>query len=90
MTADAFTFHGAGTDTTAHTLTTATWHLINNKECLQKLRKEVNEAITDPENEQLVSSNVLENLPYLVSMHLPNVEKMLLTTSYRGPSLRRP
>ncbi|ETI24063.1 hypothetical protein G647_03432 [Cladophialophora carrionii CBS 160.54] len=65
MTADAFTFHGAGTDTTAHTLTTATWHLINNKGCLQKLRQELTEAIQEPESEQLVSTNVLETLPYL-------------------------
>ncbi|EXJ61096.1 hypothetical protein A1O7_05249 [Cladophialophora yegresii CBS 114405] len=65
MTADAFTFHGAGTDTTAHTLTTATWHLINNEECLQKLRAELHEAVKEPESEQLVSTNVLETLPYL-------------------------
>jgi cytochrome P450 len=67
LTADAFTFHGAGTDTTAHALTTATWHLLNNKECLTKLRKELAEAIPNPDSEQLVSSSVLENLPYLVS-----------------------
>ncbi|KAJ9601988.1 hypothetical protein H2200_013547 [Cladophialophora chaetospira] len=65
MTADAFTFHGAGTDTTAHTLTTTTWHLANNKECFKKLRKEVSEVITEPDSEQLVSTNLLENLPYL-------------------------
>ncbi|KIX99180.1 uncharacterized protein Z520_04756 [Fonsecaea multimorphosa CBS 102226] len=65
LTADAFTFHGAGTDTTAHTLTTATWGLINNKECLEKLRVELKAAIPTPNSEQLVSSSVLENLPYL-------------------------
>src|ERR1700742_1880282 len=68
MTADAFTFHGAGTDTTAHTLMTTTWHLINNKECFNKLREEVREVIPEPDSEQLVSVNVLENLPYLVSL----------------------
>ncbi|EXJ65821.1 uncharacterized protein A1O5_11062 [Cladophialophora psammophila CBS 110553] len=67
LTADAFTFHGAGTDTTAHALTTATWGLINNKESLEKLREELKGAIPAPHSEQLVSSSMLENLPYLVS-----------------------
>ncbi|OAP57865.1 hypothetical protein AYL99_08603 [Fonsecaea erecta] len=65
LTADAFTFHGAGTDTTAHALTTATWGLINNNESRKKLRAELKAAIPNPNSEHLVSSIVLENLPYL-------------------------
>ena len=67
LTADAFTFHGAGTDTTAHSLTMGTWHLINNEDALRKLRNELHDAIPDPDSEKLVSSSVLERLPYLVS-----------------------
>jgi cytochrome P450 len=67
LTADAFTFHGAGTDTTAHTLTMGTWYLINDESCLAKLREELSKAISEPNSEMLVSLAVLENLPYLVS-----------------------
>jgi hypothetical protein len=67
LTADAFTFHGAGTDTTAHTLTMGTWHLLNDETSLGKLRHELREAIVDPNSEKLVSSSILEHLPYLVS-----------------------
>lgn len=67
LTADAFTFHGAGTDTTAHTLTMGTWHLINNEDALHKLRNELRDAIAEPHSKELVSSSVLERLPYLVS-----------------------
>ena len=67
LTADAFTFHGAGTDTTAHALTMGTWHLINNEAALEKLRNELRNAIAHPDSKELVSSSVLERLPYLVS-----------------------
>ncbi len=67
ITADAFTFHGAGTDTTANTLTVGTWHLINEKDCLKKLQDELRGAIPEPESDPLVSWSTLENLPYLVS-----------------------
>jgi cytochrome P450 len=67
LTADAFTFHGAGTDTTAHTLTMGTWHLINNEDALHRLRNELHDAIADPDSKELISSSVLERLPYLVS-----------------------
>jgi hypothetical protein len=74
LTADAFTFHGAGTDTTAQTLTVATWHLVNNKECHERLRKELRDAIPESESDKLVSTNVLENLPYLVSHGPPVIQ----------------
>ena len=67
LTADAFSFFGAGTDSTANILTVATWGLINDKEARAKLQTELRSAITDPNSEKLVSWMVLENLPYLVS-----------------------
>lgn len=84
MTADAFTFHGAGTDTTAHTLTTATWQLINNPQCAERLRKELQEAIPKAQSDKLVSSNVLENLPYLVRNEHPRdaIAGILTLTCY--------
>ena len=66
MTADAFTFHGAGTDTTAHTLTMGTWYLLNDPVTLGNLRKELCTAIADLNSEKLISSSIIENLPYLV------------------------
>ncbi|OAP62024.1 hypothetical protein AYL99_04227 [Fonsecaea erecta] len=65
LTADAFVFHGAGTDTTAHTLTLGSWHIMNNKEIVSKLRKELERVIPDPDSTQMVSTTVLEELPYL-------------------------
>jgi cytochrome P450 len=81
ITADAFTFHGAGTDTTAHTLTTATWHLMKNPAYSQRLRKELEAAIPDPQSEQMISVNVLENLPYLVRQTPGIVEPVLIKSS---------
>lgn len=56
---------GAGADTTAHALTTTTFHLLDNPEKLAKLQKELREAIPDPS--QPAKLSVVENLPYLVS-----------------------
>jgi hypothetical protein len=67
LTSDAATFHGAGTDTTATALMMGTWHLINNKKCLIKLRNEVKRAAVESKEVKLLSSTTLENLPYLVS-----------------------
>lgn len=71
LVADAFTFHAAGTDTTANTLTVGTWHLINDKEASAKLREELRGAIPTPNSDRLVSTAVLENLPYLVGIPWP-------------------
>lgn len=55
-----------GTDTTAHTLTTGTWYLLNNIEMLETLRKELVEVIPDMDSAVVVSWVTLEKLPYLV------------------------
>lgn len=56
---------GAGADTTAHALTTTTFHLLDNPDKLEKLRKELREAMPHPS--QPAQLSVVENLPYLVS-----------------------
>ena len=58
-----------GTDTTAHTLTTGTWYLINNPDMLKLLRKELVEVLPDVDSGVTVDWATLEKLPYLVSFH---------------------
>ncbi|KAL6251945.1 hypothetical protein RBB50_002155 [Rhinocladiella similis] len=65
LSADAFLFYGAGTDTTAYTLTAGTWGLIHHKDALAKLRKELHDVLPDSSGGKLVSPSALENLPYL-------------------------
>jgi hypothetical protein len=68
MICDAFAFHNAGTDTTAHTLTIGIWHLFKDKERLKRLRDEVTLLIPITKmDERLTSLSALEQLPYLVS-----------------------
>lgn len=68
LSADAFLFYGAGTDTTAYSLTCGTWGLIHNKDALTKLREELHNALGAPDpGGKLVSPSTLENLTYLVS-----------------------
>lgn len=57
---------GAGTDTTANTLAWTTYHLLANTAILARLRKELLEAIPDPENMPPLSQ--LEALPYLTAV----------------------
>ncbi|KUL83802.1 hypothetical protein ZTR_06649 [Talaromyces verruculosus] len=56
---------GAGVETVAWALTTTVFHLLNNPSSLKKLRKELDEAITDPS--KIPNSLVLEKLPYLTA-----------------------
>ncbi|KIW37891.1 uncharacterized protein PV06_09873 [Exophiala oligosperma] len=66
LSADAFLFYGAGTDTTAYSLTCGTWGLIHNKDALTKLREELHNALGAPDpGGKLVSPSTLENLTYL-------------------------
>lgn len=58
----------AGIDTTARTLAVAMFHLLNNKQHLQKLRDQLN---TRPRSaDQSWSTAELEALPYMVSIYL--------------------
>lgn len=55
---------GAGTETTAATLTHLTFHLLSNKKVLEKLRLELRRVLPTPTS--IVSWTKLEQLPYLV------------------------
>jgi cytochrome P450 len=55
-----------GTDTTAHTLTTGTWYLLNNTDMLKALQREVADAIPDLHSAAILDWATLEKLPYLV------------------------
>lgn len=60
---EARTLIGAGTVTTAHTLTVASFHLLDNPEVLQKLLTELKSAFPDPSMPPSLPE--LERLPYL-------------------------
>ncbi|KAI0178737.1 cytochrome P450 [Hypoxylon sp. FL1284] len=61
--AEAATLLGAGTETTAWTLTVTTYHLLSKPEFLAKLREELSQVVEDPRH--LPTWTVLEGLPYL-------------------------
>jgi cytochrome P450 len=61
---DAFVFLAAGSDTTAYTLSVATFHILQNKEVLARLRAELKEASRDTRG--MFIGRDLANLPYLV------------------------
>ena len=63
LTGDALLLLLAGTDSTAHTLVTATYGLLTNPEMLRKLKIELKNAI--PDRDSLVEWAALEKLPYL-------------------------
>lgn len=66
------TIVAAGTETTAHTMTVCTFHVLNDKEVLQNLRAELEE--TFPEQREM-DLQTLEQLPYLVSfLSCPSIE----------------
>jgi cytochrome P450 len=55
---------GAGSDTTAYTLTVLHFHLLDNPQILRTLRKELEGAL--PDKMRPAELNVVERLPYLV------------------------
>lgn len=57
---------GAGTDTTAYTLATITYHLLANPETLKKLKKELADVMPDPDSVPV--SEKIEALPYLTAV----------------------
>lgn len=71
--ADALVIYTAGTDTTANTLVTGTWGLLNNKPQMLKLRKELQEAL--PYHEDL---SIME----LGWGELEKLETLVLTTAF--------
>ena len=60
---------GAGSETTAQTLTRILFYLKQNPQALAKLRKELDDAI--PDRDSIPRWHELQKLPYLVSPHLP-------------------
>jgi cytochrome P450 len=62
LTDEALTIIGAGTVTTAHTLTVIMWNLLSDQTALLTLRKELDLAIT---KKTRLSWDDLSNLPYL-------------------------
>lgn len=65
MAQEAQVIIGAGADTTAHALSTITFHLLNSPEKLKKLTKELAEAFVDLDTSLKLTA--VEKLPYLVS-----------------------
>lgn len=63
---EARTLIGGGTDTTANTLASLTYHVLENPPILKKLKAELAEAIPDPET--MPQSAQLEALPYLTAV----------------------
>lgn len=62
---DGFIIIVAGSDTISKILTSATFHILDNKSALLRLQQELREAIPDPKVD--VDSRYLEKLPWLVS-----------------------
>ncbi len=88
---------GAGTETTASTLSVLTYHLLSNPACLVKLKSELNDTAVASSN-QLLDFRTLERLPYLnavisealrltnpVTGRLPRINPRA-PTSYTTPS----
>lgn len=63
---EARTLIGGGTDTTANTLASLTYHVLANPPILKKLKEELAEAI--PNVEAMPQSSQLEALPYLTAV----------------------
>jgi len=55
---------GAGADTTSNTLTVIHFHLLDNLDVLEKLKKELKDAM--PDKFKPAELSVVEKLPYLV------------------------
>jgi cytochrome P450 len=63
---EAIVLIGAGTETTANTLATLTYHILANPDIVRKLKAELAEAI--PDVEALPESTRVEALPYLTAV----------------------
>ena len=63
LAADTLVFLMAGTDTTAHALTIATYYVLKHPDILRKLRAELREAM--PSKDTWLECSELEKLPYL-------------------------
>ncbi len=66
MVEEARVLLAAGTETTASTLAAITYHLLANPSILKELKKELTEAILDPDSFPI--STQIEGLPYLTAV----------------------
>lgn len=90
---DAFNFLTAGTESTAYTLSSTVFHILNNPQVLKRLRKELDatvEFIRDDFNAKQIQA-----LPYLVSFPTQTLGfcfglPLTMTSLDRGPCLKRP
>lgn len=62
---EGFLIMAAGGETTARVLTTATFHLLTNKDALTRLKNELETIMPEPDSK--VELKVLEQLTWLVS-----------------------
>ncbi len=85
MAADAFALLIAGTDTTALTMTTIIWRLLNKPQVMQRLKAELRTVM--PGRGHTVDWAGLEKLPYLVSKPLGDKKSRL--TRWSAPSSKR-
>jgi len=70
---EAFVVLVAGGETTARVLTTATYHLLANKETsLLRLKEELVSVMVDPDTEPDVKT--LERLPWMVSLFIQTID----------------
>lgn len=77
--AEAISFIGAGTETTAGSLTAACYYLLANPHTLQKLRAELRTVMPDGGRDRAPTIAELEALPYLV--RVPHFSPYLLSDS---------
>ncbi|KAI6091573.1 putative cytochrome P450 [Hypoxylon rubiginosum] len=80
---------GAGTETTAWTLSVIFFYVLNDRNVYDTLMKELEHALPDPASRPSCSD--LEKLPYLISLRLSyGVSTRLQRVSPDGPMLYRP
>ncbi len=87
MVADAFTLLIAGTDTTALTMTTIIWQLLNKPQVMRRLKAELRTVM--PGRGHTVDWAELEKLPYLVSKPLEDNSFKSRLTRWSAPSSKR-
>ncbi|KIW33835.1 uncharacterized protein PV07_00654 [Cladophialophora immunda] len=73
---------GAGTETTANTLTVASYHLLKNRDVLLKLREELKTLMPTPSSK--ASWSQLEQLPYLTAVVQESLRLALGSTMRSG------
>ena len=79
---------GAGSETTATTLLTITYHVLANPAILQKLRAEIEQNFPEAQREEILSYKQLETLPYLTAVLTEGI-RVSSSVSGRLPRINR-